>query len=126
MRTTTKSLSKSNKFILTSSLVLVIVGIGFIWYSSISPQKIGINLVGSSTIQYGNTMLTGRLIKDTPVGKDGTYLLNTSDGLAVILSNVTGMDPLVGENVVVNGFVNPPSSANLPPVMDVATIILEN
>lgn len=109
-----------NKEIFLVSLTLIVL---FFAYTLLyQPTKVAINQVTTSDLSYGNTVLTGVLIKDSPVGKDGKYLLALPD-MRTILLTADRLDDSVGKTVQISGLLSPALDSNTPMVMVVNEII---
>lgn len=85
------------------------------------PQSSNIFVVTTPTLQYGNTTLTGRLQKDSPMGETGNYLLILPDGRPVLLDS-KNLDPIIGLNATVSGILSPASQPGAPMMMIVKEI----
>jgi len=86
-------------------LFLLIVALGYGYYRSLV-QASNIFLIDEAAIQYGDTVVSGTLRKDTTLGKSGNYLLILADGRPILL-DAQGLDSLVGSSVIVTGILSP-------------------
>ncbi|MBP9670518.1 hypothetical protein KBD75_03905 [Candidatus Woesebacteria bacterium] len=105
--------------ILLVSLLLSFTYIGFKYLYH--PKTSQIFEIAPASIQYGDTTLVGRLVKDTPVNENGSYLLVLPDMRLVYLT-VERIDSLVGQNVKVTGSLNPSDDPSMPMIMVVTKI----
>ena len=86
-------------------LFLLIVALGYGYYRSLV-QPSGIFVINEAVVQYGDTVVSGTLRKDTTLGKSGNYLLILADGRPILL-DAQGLDSLVGSSVIVTGILSP-------------------
>ena len=86
-------------------LFLLIVAFGYGYYRSLV-QPSGIFVINEAVVQYGDTVVSGTLRKDTTLGKSGNYLLILADGRPILL-DAQGLDSLVGSSVIVTGILSP-------------------
>ena len=101
-------------------LFLLIVALGYGYYRSLV-QASNIFLIDEAAIQYGDTVVSGTLRKDTTLGKSGNYLLILADGRPILL-DAQGLDSLVGSSVIVTGNLSPAIDTLSPMTMIVNTI----
>jgi len=69
-----------------------------------APQQADIFAITTDTLMYGNTSLTGTIRKDSPIGKNGRYMLILEDSRPVAL-DVVGLDNLIGLKVKAIGYL---------------------
>ncbi len=104
-------------------LGLSLIGsIGYISYRSMV-QPSDIFVIQESPVTFGDTMVTGSLRKDAPVGTAGTYLLILPDGRPIVL-DAQGLDGLVGADVTVTGYLSPAIDAGSSMTMAVNTLTI--
>lgn len=112
-------------------IVILIIGCALTYASykyffpQTRPQSASIFVVTNSTpLTYGNTQLAGRLQKDAPVGKPGSFVLITSSGQAVKL-DIQGLDKLLGSTILVKGVLSPATTASVTPTMRVSEVTVQ-
>lgn len=112
--------SKFKKYYI--GLCVIILALTFYFGSRDSrPQGLEINVIQESDMQYGDTVLTGLLQKDTAPGIEGNYLLILGNNKLVLL-DIQNIDYLVGAAVSVSGFLSPANTAGQPMTMSVRDI----
>lgn len=84
-------------------------------------QAADIFMIAPVSIEFGQTTLSGKLTKDTPLGTKGNYLLVLSDSRPVLL-DVQGLDSLVGKTVSISGILSPAVKPGDPIIMTVSEI----
>ena len=120
-----KSRVRSNKPIYLILLVSLVLSIGYLSLRKIfTPQPSGVFFIEPTTMQYGNTTITGVLQKSSPLGVEGDYILVLPDARIIIL-DVNGLDQLVGSDVVVTGNLVAPSITNDQLTMQVSKITVK-
>lgn len=70
------------------------------------PQSVGIFAITPSSLEYGDTTITGTLRKDSPIGQAGQYILVLPDARPILL-DIDGLDNLLGSTVAVTGYLLP-------------------
>ena len=114
-------INKNKEIIWVSAIVIVSLLAFILIYSPISPT---INQVGMEDLVYGDTAITGLLIKDAPVGSDGSYYLALPDMRTILLTS-TDLDAVVGKKVLASGLLSPSLDPSIPMVMIVSEIIVK-
>lgn len=108
--------------ILAFSLVVALGYAGFNYLYP--PQSSQIMAITPAEISYGHTVVTGKLIKDAPLGKNGNYLIALQD-MRVIYLTAGNIDGLVGSEVMASGLLSPPKNPGDPMIMVVSAIELK-
>ena len=110
--------------ILVFACALTYIGYKYL-FPQARPESASIFVVTNSTpLTYGNTQLAGRLQKDAPVGKPGSFVLITSSGQAVKL-DIQGLDKLLGSTILVKGVLSPATTASVTPTMRVSEVTVQ-
>lgn len=107
----------SRRPLLIILVVSLFIAIGYTVYRAQS-QPSEVFLVQPVPLTYGDTSLTGTLLKDAPAGEPGQFLLVLSDTRPILL-DVQGLDHLLGQQVMVTGILSPGGSTTDPAVMTV-------
>lgn len=104
----------------TGALVLIA---GSVFYSLSQlqfAQPADIFVVGEPLV-YGETTLSGTVLKDAVDGQSALYYLTTADGQVVLL-DLTSLDYVLDRQVEVQGTLYPADSVNLNPYLVVSKI----
>lgn len=105
-------------------IVLLIIGAAwgtyrfYLYPASLEPAGI----FAITPLEYGDVTLTGFVTKDSSPGQPGNYylLVNSGELERQIYLAVENIDPLIGYEVRVEGFLEPSSDENvLAPIMTV-------
>ncbi len=110
--------SKPLYLILGLSLFIALAYVGF--RTLYPPQPSSIFLINPTTLEYGDTTISGTLRKDSPIGQDGNYLLILDDSRPILL-DVKGLDNLLGFPVTAQGYLLPADNNN-PMFMTIKSI----
>lgn len=91
------------------NLIVILVIFTALTYSVVKyftpvPQQADIFAITTDTLMYGNTTLSGTIRKDSPLGKNGRYMLILEDSRPVAL-DVVGLDNLIGFKVKAIGYL---------------------
>lgn len=112
------------KFLLSPRTIIlsliILGGLAYGLYRVVPKESASVFLVTEPT-NYGQVTMVGTVYKDSPIGDTGNYYLYTQDGRAVTLDAV-GIDPMIGLEVTVTGFLSPPASESELPFMSVSTM----
>jgi hypothetical protein len=108
------------------NLIIILIIFGAISYAGLkyfmpAPQQADIFAITPVEIQYGETTVSGVLRKDSPAGGEGNYLLELDD-MRIIVLEVSGVDNLLGQNILVSGILSPATSELHPMSMLVSLI----
>ena len=119
-------MAKSRRVISRQIWAFLLVGfalaVGLTIYRNSHPAKTtGIFQIEPASLNYGNTTVTGTLLKDAPVGEPGTFLLVLPDSRPITL-DVQDLDGLLGETLAVSGRLLPAVSDSTPMSMTVSSI----
>lgn len=116
---------KSSRKSIYLLLALILVGIlSYSYYrSQLTPTDIF--MIEESPVTFGDTIVTGSLRKDAPIGEKGNYLLVLPDGRPILL-DAQGLDGLMGADVTVTGYLSPAADKSSAMTMAVNTITIAN
>lgn len=99
---TKKSSRAIHRPFLTILGISIVLAVMVTVWKSTRPKPIEIMAIDPVPLEYGSTMISGVVQKDSNSAEGGVFLLALADGRAVIL-DVQGIDHLVGLNVSVKG-----------------------
>ena len=112
----------SRKPIYTILALSLFIALGFAAFRALyPPAPANIFLINPVPLQYGDTIVTGKLQKDTAIGIEGNYLLVLADGKLILL-DIQGLDSFVGQSVTISGVLAPASAKGLPMTMTLTSI----
>lgn len=119
--TNKKNIAKVNPYLWI--LPLVIVSAFAVYSIYFAPKKVDIFAIDDTSIQYGEIKVVGTVIKDSPIEKDGNYLLVLSSMKTILLSS-DNLDPMLGKTVSVSGMLTPSLNTTYPDLLLVNEIIV--
>lgn len=115
-----KSSNPVTPLLLILSFLIATLGVySYVRFRPVGPAEIF--LVEPVALSEGETTLAGTLVKDSPAGEEGTYLLILADSRIVSL-DIQDADALLGLPVIVEGLLTLPSSASDSPSMIVVSL----
>jgi len=115
-----RRVSRKPIYLVLALSLLVAICFG-LYKTYFSPAPAPILLINPVQLEYGQTTVTGKLQKDSPIGQQGSYFITLPD-LRIIFLDVEGVDFIIGQNVIVEGSLVPSVPITNPPKMIVSKI----
>jgi hypothetical protein len=110
------------------NLIIILIIFGAISYAGYKyfmpkPQQADIFAITPDSLNYGETTVIGELRKTAPAGEVGEYLLALPDSRVIVL-DISGVDHLVGQTVILKGELFPSAGPGQHLSMKVAKLTL--
>lgn len=109
---------------LRAGALILIVGSVFYSLSQLQLAQPANIFVVAEPLVYGETTITGTVLKDAVAGQPASYYLTTAQGQVVLL-DLTSLDYVLNTEVEVRGYLYPADSVNLNPYLEVSRITVQ-